>query len=121
MTVTVLTMEENLGTRDMLRSALVEAGFRVVEAADGLHGLDMLRLEVPHVVITGINMPGMDGFRFIETVRQNAKYSSLPILVLASENDDDKKMRARQAGATGWIVRPFDPARLIAAIRRVAC
>ena len=65
-------------------------------------------------------MPRMDGFGFIEAVRQDAQYRAIPILVLTTESDDEKKLRARRAGATGWIVKPFDPAKLIAAVRRVA-
>jgi two-component system chemotaxis response regulator CheY len=65
-------------------------------------------------------MPRMDGFGFIEAVRQDAQYRATPILVLTTESDDEKKLRARRAGATGWIVKPFDPAKLIAAVRRVA-
>jgi two-component system chemotaxis response regulator CheY len=91
-----------------------------VQAEDGLHGLDVLRGEQPQVVITDINMPRMDGFGFIEAVRQDAQYRAIPILVLTTESDDEKKLRARRAGATGWIVKPFDPAKLIAAVRRVA-
>ena len=120
MSVTILTVDDSRTMRDMLRMALVDAGFRVVQAEDGLHGLDVLRQETPQVVITDINMPRMDGFGFIEAVRQDAKYRAVPILVLTTEIDDDKKMRARRAGATGWIVKPFDPVKLIAAIRRVA-
>ena len=120
MSVTVLTVDDSRTMRDMLRVALVEAGFRVVQAEDGLHGLDVLRQEAPAVVITDINMPRMDGFGFIEAVRQDTKYRGMPILVLTTESDEDKKMRARRAGATGWIVKPFDPVKLVAAIRRVA-
>ena len=71
MTVTILTVDDSRTMRDMLRMALVDAGFRVVQAEDGLHGLDVLRQETPHVVITDINMPRMDGFGFIEAVRQD--------------------------------------------------
>ena len=71
MSVTILTVEDSRTMRDMLRMALVEAGFRVVQAEDGLHGLDVLRQEAPQVVITDINMPRMDGFGFIEAVRQD--------------------------------------------------
>jgi two-component system chemotaxis response regulator CheY len=106
--------------RDMLRMALADAGYRVVQAEDGLDGLDVLRREAPQVVITDINMPRMDGFGFIEAVRRDAQHRAIPILVLTTESDDDKKQRARRAGATGWIVKPFDPAKLVAAIRRVA-
>ena len=121
MTVTILTVDDSRTMRDMLRMALVDAGFRVVQAEDGLHGLDVLRQETPQVIITDINMPRMDGFGFIEAVRQRrSSYRAVPILVLTTESDDEKKMRARRAGATGWIVKPFDPAKLVAAIRRVA-
>ena len=119
-TVTILTVDDSRTMRDMLRMALVDAGFRVVQAEDGLHGLDVLREEAPQVVITDINMPRMDGFGFIEAVRQDARHRGLPILVLTTESDEEKKLRARRAGATGWIVKPFDPAKLVAAIRRVA-
>lgn len=119
-TVTILTVDDSRTMRDMLRMALVDAGFRVVQAEDGLHGLDVLRQETPQVVITDINMPRMDGFGFIEAVRQDAQHRALPILVLTTESDEEKKLRARRAGATGWIVKPFDPAKLVAAIRRVA-
>lgn len=119
-TVTILTVDDSRTMRDMLRMALVDAGFRVVQAEDGLHGLDVLRQEAPQVVITDINMPRMDGFGFIEAVRQDAQHRALPILVLTTESDEEKKLRARRAGATGWIVKPFDPAKLVAAIRRVA-
>ena len=120
MTVKILTVDDSRTMRDMLRMALLDAGFNVVQAEDGLHGLDVLRNEQPQVVINDINMPRMDGFGFIEAVRQDAQYRAIPILVLTTESDDDKKLRARRAGATGWIVKPFDPAKLIAAIRRVA-
>jgi len=120
MSLTILTVDDSRTMRDMLRMALAEAGFRVVQAEDGLHGLDVLRQEAPQVVITDINMPRMDGFGFIEAVRQDQTYRAVPILVLTTESDDEKKARARRAGATGWIVKPFDPAKLIAAVRRVA-
>ncbi|MGO8565206.1 chemotaxis response regulator CheY1, partial [Rhizobium ruizarguesonis] len=69
--------------------------------------------------VTDINMPRLDGFGFIEGVRRNEKYLAIPILVLTTESYAEKKNRARQAGATGWIVKPFDPAKLIDAIERV--
>jgi two-component system chemotaxis response regulator CheY len=106
--------------RDMLRLALADAGFRVVQAEDGVHGLEVLQGERPNVIVTDINMPRMDGFGFIENVRSNARYRAIPILVLTTESDAEKKDRARRAGATGWIVKPFDPVRLVEAVRRVA-
>jgi len=120
MSLTILTVDDSRTMRDMLRMALADAGYRVVQAEDGLDGLEVLRREAPQVVITDINMPRLDGFGFIEAVRRDAQHRALPILVLTTESDDEKKQRARRAGATGWIVKPFDPAKLVAAIRRVA-
>jgi two-component system chemotaxis response regulator CheY len=120
MTLTVLTVDDSRTMRDMLKLALVQAGFDVVQAEDGVHGLEVLDTERPDVIVTDINMPRMDGFGFIEGVRSDDRNRAIPILVLTTESDTDKKMRARQAGATGWIVKPFDPAKLVDAIRRVA-
>ena len=120
MTNTILTVDDSRTMRDMLKMTLLDAGFRVTQAEDGVHGLEVLRQEMPRVIVTDINMPRMDGFGFIEAVRRQEKYRSIPILVLTTESGDAKKMRARVAGATGWIIKPFDPEKLIAAIRRVA-
>ncbi len=93
---------------------------RVVQAEDGVHGLEVLAGSKPDVIITDINMPRMDGFGFIQDVRGDEQHRAVPILVLSTESDDDKKQRARAAGATGWIVKPFDPGKLVDAVRRVA-
>ena len=119
MSKTVLTVDDSPTIRTMLRCALADAGFRVVQACDGMEGLDQLRGEEPDVIITDINMPRLDGFGFIEKVRQSEAHRRTPILVLTTENDVDRKTRARNAGATGWIVKPFDPAKLVDAIHRV--
>ena len=116
----ILTVDDSRTMRDMLRMALVKAGFNVVEAVDGEHGLEVLNANGADVIITDINMPKLDGFGFIEAVRENAAYRATPILVLTTESDPEKKMRARNAGATGWIVKPFDPTKLVDVIRRVA-
>ena len=120
MSKTVLTVDDSRTMRDMLRLALAEAGFRVVQAEDGVHGLEVLQGESPNVIVTDINMPRMDGFGFIENVRSDSRHRAIPILVLTTESDVEKKNRARRAGATGWIVKPFDPVRLVDAVRRVA-
>ena len=120
MTKTILTVDDSRTMRDMLMLALKDAGYRVVQAEDGVHGLEVLQSERPDIVITDINMPRMDGFGFIEGMRADPDHKATPVLVLTTESDAAKKQRARDAGATGWIVKPFDPAKLVDAVRRVA-
>ncbi len=117
---TVLTVDDSVTIRTMLQCALSDAGYTVVQAFDGQDGLEQLAGGgVPDVIITDINMPRLDGFGFIEQVRAQPRFRGTPILVLTTESDGPRKDRARAAGATGWIVKPFDPARLVDAIRRV--
>ncbi|MBS0360490.1 MAG: response regulator [Proteobacteria bacterium] len=121
MSMTVLTVDDSRTMREMLRLALADAGFKVLQAEDGVHGLEVLTQgDRPDVIVTDINMPRMDGFGFIEEVRSDPHYRGVPILVLTTESDAEKKNRARMAGATGWIVKPFNPVKLVDAIRRVA-
>ena len=122
MNKTILTVDDSRTMRDMLAMALNDAGFNVVQAVDGEDGLAVLDAHSADVdvIITDINMPKLDGFGFIEGVRKDARHRATPILVLTTESDSSKKDRARQAGATGWIVKPFNPVKLIDAIRRVA-
>jgi two-component system chemotaxis response regulator CheY len=120
MSKTILTVDDSRTMREMLLLALSDAGYSVVQAEDGVHGLEVLETETPDVIVTDINMPRMDGFGFIEGVRRHEKHRAVPILVLTTESDSEKKDRARRAGATGWIVKPFNPVKLVDAIRRVA-
>ena len=120
MSKTVLTVDDSRTMRDMLRMALSAAGYAVIQAEDGVHGLEVLNGSSPDVIITDINMPRMDGFGFITHVRGEGRHRATPILVLTTESSAEKKSRARQAGATGWIVKPFDPDKLVDAVRRVA-
>jgi two-component system chemotaxis response regulator CheY len=104
--------------RMLLRAALTDLGYDIVEAEDGIDALEQLEGTEPDLMITDINMPRLDGFGLIEKVRGDG-HDELPILVLTTESSDEKKQRARAAGATGWIVKPFHPEKLAAAIRRV--
>lgn len=117
---TVLTVDDSRTMREMLKAALSDAGMEVHQAEDGVHGLEVLETCRPDVIITDINMPRMDGFGFIEAVRASAAHRAIPILVLTTESVGEKKDRARRAGASGWIVKPFDPVKLVTAINRVA-
>ena len=117
---TILTVDDSRTMREMLLLALQDAGYQIVQAEDGLMGPEVLKDRAADVIITDINMPRLDGFGFIEHVRRDATHRAVPILVLTTESDAEKKSRARNAGATGWIVKPFHPVKLVDAIRRVA-
>jgi two-component system, chemotaxis family, chemotaxis protein CheY len=116
----ILTIDDSKTIRDMLMLTLVDAGFDVLQAVDGKDGLNVLDREQVDVVITDINMPIMDGYEVIRHMRSNSAHKTTPILVLTTESEADKKNLARAAGATGWMVKPFDPDRLIATINKVA-
>ena len=121
MSKVVLTVDDSKTMRDMLRLALSDAGLTVIQADDGVHGCEVMnQQEKIDVIITDINMPRMDGCGFIEQVRKHPRNKAVPILVLTTESEAAKKERAKQAGATGWIVKPFDPNKLISAIKRVS-
>lgn len=120
MSLSVFAVDDSRTMRDMLRMALSQAGFDVELAVDGEDGLEKLRDLMPDVIITDINMPKLDGFGFIEGVRQSEAHQGIPILVLTTESAAEMKQRAKKSGATGWIVKPFVPDQLISVVRRVA-
>ncbi|MDF0600068.1 response regulator [Psychromarinibacter sp. C21-152] len=119
MTLKVLAIDDSRTMRDLLQVSLTESGFDITLAEDGIDGLDKLETAEPDVVITDINMPRLDGFGVIEAVRARADHRATPILVLTTESSPEMKSRARTAGATGWIVKPFDDVALASAIHRV--
>lgn len=119
MTKTILAIDDSRTMRGLLDQALSLAGFKVALAEDGEDGLEKLEQVAPDLVITDINMPRLDGFGVIERIRAGGPYGSIPILVLTTESGAELKSRARAAGATGWIVKPFDETKLISAIQRI--
>lgn len=120
MNLRILAVDDSRTMRDMLNLALNHAGFTTHLANDGEHGLEVLEhMEKPDAIITDINMPRLDGFGFIGAVRIQEKYRGIPILILTTESADTLKTRARNAGATGWIVKPFDPPKLVRALQLV--
>ena len=120
MTLTVATIDDSKTMREMMSHTLSEAGYQVLEAEDGQHALEVLKGKTADVVITDLNMPNMDGLELIKALRQTQEYASTPILMLTTESDSEKKNAGRQAGATGWIVKPFDPPKLLAVLKKVA-
>ena len=120
MSLKILAVDDSRTIRDMLRLALTDAGIDLYLAEDGIHRLEMLETIEPDAIISDLNMPRLDGFGFIEAVRGQEKYRATPILVLTTESAPELKARARAAGATGWIVKPFDPVKLVKALNMVA-
>ena len=120
MTLKVLAIDDSRTIRELLRVAMEGAGFDYTSACDGVEGVERFSEVVPDVVITDINMPNLDGFGFIEAVRAQSRWRNVPILVLTTESAAELKKRARDAGATGWIVKPFDAEKLVRALRMVA-
>jgi two-component system chemotaxis response regulator CheY len=116
----ILTIDDSKTMRDMLMLTLQGSGYDVLQAVDGQDGLDVLQKETVDVIITDINMPKMDGYGVIQNLRSNPSYDSTPILVLTTESDREKKERARELGATGFIVKPFNPTTLVEVIRKVS-
>lgn len=120
MSLNILAVDDSRTMRDMIRIALLPAGLTVHTADDGIYGVEVLDGIEPDAIIRDINMPRMDGFGFINAVRAQEKHRATPILVLTTEAAPELKQRAGEAGATGWIVKPFDPIKLVKALQMVA-
>ncbi len=115
----VLTIDDSRTMRDMVAFTLRGAGFDVVEAEDGCDALKQLNGHSVDLVITDVNMPNMDGITFVKEFRSDPGNKSIPVLILTTESEDAKRQEGRSAGATGWIVKPFDPDKLISVVRKV--
>lgn len=120
MTRTILTVDDSRTMRDMVSHTLKGAGFDVITADDGDSALDALKDRAPvDLVITDLNMPNMDGFGLIEALRASPAYKFVPILMLTTESDGEKKERGKSLGATGWIVKPFNPEKLVQIVNKL--
>jgi two-component system chemotaxis response regulator CheY len=120
MTRTVLVVDDSATMRTLVSQTLVEQGFAVVEAEDGQKALGVLggpaRFDL---VVTDLNMPNLDGISFVQKMRQLGSYKFTPVLLLTTETRTDQKDKAKAAGATGWLTKPFDPAKLRAVVQKV--
>jgi two-component system, chemotaxis family, chemotaxis protein CheY len=116
---TALVVDDSLSMREMVAFTLKSAGFEVVQAGNGQEGLTKLDQSSAELVITDLNMPVMDGITFIQQLRTRPKHRFTPVLMLTTESQDAKKQAAKTAGATGWIVKPFQPEQLLKVIAKV--
>lgn len=119
MVKTILAVDDSASMRQMVKLTLSSAGYQVIEAMDGVEGLVKAKATTPSMVVTDLNMPQMDGLAFIKELRALPAYKGVPIVFLTTESDDEKKKEAKAAGATGWIMKPFQPEQLLAVVRRL--
>lgn len=115
----ILTVDDSASVRQMVSFTLRKAGYEVVEAVDGKDGLGKVGGGKLDLIITDLNMPNMDGIEMISSIRKLPGYSFVPILMLTTESQAEKKDAGRKAGATGWIVKPFNADQLIAVIQKL--
>ena len=115
----ILAVDDSASMRQMVSFTLKNAGYNVVEAVDGQDALEKANTRDFDLVLTDQNMPRMDGLGLSRKLRANPKFKSTPILILTTESSDEMKQAGRGAGATGWLVKPFDPVKLIEVIRKV--
>ena len=119
MTKTALVVDDSTSMRQMVAYTLKEAGYSVIEGSNGQDALDSIQGKPVNVVITDLNMPVMDGMTLIKKLRSKPEYKFTPILMLTTEAQDDRKREGKAAGATGWIVKPFNPEQLIGVLGKV--
>ena len=115
----ILAVDDSVSMRGMVAFTLRGAGHEVTEAEDGQLALDAARGSTFDLVLADVNMPVMDGIAMVRELRTMAQYQGVPILMLTTESHADKKMEGKAAGATGWLVKPFDPDQLLATVKRV--
>ena len=115
----ILAVDDSASMRRMVAFTLTGAGYTVIEAADGQEAYDKARNQRVDLVLADQNMPRMDGITLVRQLRQLPHYAVTPILMLTTESSSEMKAQGKAAGATGWLVKPFDPERLIEIIRKV--
>jgi two-component system, chemotaxis family, chemotaxis protein CheY len=120
MSKVIMTVDDSVSIRQMVSFTLKREGYDVVEAVDGVDALKKLNGDNPvHMMITDLNMPNMDGIELIKNVRANAKYKFMPVIMLTTESQEERKQAGKAAGATGWIVKPFQPEQILGVIKKV--
>lgn len=115
----ILAVDDSPSMRKMVSFTLTGAGYQVVEAVDGIDAFEKAQEQTFDLVLTDQNMPRLDGLGLTRKLREHPKFKTVPILMLTTESSDLMKQAGRAAGATGWLVKPFDPARLLEVVKKV--
>ncbi len=116
---TIIAVDDSMSIRETVKMTLQTVGYKVLTAEDGARGLATCQQVKADLIITDLNMPNVDGITLITHLRALPQYRFTPILMLTTESNDEKKNAGKRAGATGWIVKPFDPARFLAVVQKV--
>jgi two-component system chemotaxis response regulator CheY len=116
---TVLIVDDSTSMRQIVRLTLQSAGFTVFEGSNGIQGLERLHAQPIQAVISDVNMPIMDGIAFLRAIRLLAEYRSIPVLMMTTSSQANRRQEGRLAGATGWIVKPFSPTQLLETLSKV--
>jgi two-component system chemotaxis response regulator CheY len=119
MAKTILAVDDSASIRQMVTFTLKSAGYDVTEAVDGQDGLNKAKAKTVDLILTDQNMPNMDGLTLIKSLRATPQYKAVPILMLTTESSDAMKAQGKAAGATGWLVKPFDPQKLLEVVKKV--
>lgn len=115
----IMVVDDSVSMRQMVRFTLSAAGYEVVEAADGAEALSKSSGQTVDLFITDVNMPNMDGIQLTRELRASAPYRFTPIVMLTTESLQERKGEGKAAGATGWIIKPFEPEKLVAVVKKV--
>ena len=119
MAKSVLVVDDSSSVRQVVGIALKSAGYDVIEASDGKDALGKLNGQTVHLIISDVNMPNMDGITFVKEVKKLANYKFTPIIMLTTESQESKKAEGQAAGAKAWVVKPFQPAQMLAAVSKL--
>ena len=119
MSKTILVIDDSTSFRTVVRLALAKAGYTVVEAGDGVEALKKVESQKVNLVVCDVNMPNMDGITFLKTIKASPTHKFLPVIMLTTESQEDKKAEGRAAGARAWITKPFQPSQLVDAVGRL--
>lgn len=119
MAKTIMIVDDSASIRQVVGIALKGAGYDVIEACDGRDALSKLTGQKIHLIVSDVNMPNMDGITFVQAAKQKPEYKFTPVIMLTTEAGEDMKQRGQAAGAKAWMVKPFQPAQMLAAVSKL--
>jgi len=119
MSKTIMTVDDSASVRMMVAFTLKESGYEIVEAVNGVDALEKLENHEISMIVADINMPEMDGITLVKKIRSHKQHRFIPVIMLTTESHESIRERGKEAGATGWIVKPFKPEQLVAVTRKV--